>query len=160
LTDTVGREENMTDLADPADLRDQRNRVWAHALHVDNAVIQRNNLYLVAQSMLVGAYAVFALANPQADQSQNPARASIWILLGGGAAVALLWLVSNHLYWRYLLCLRQRCLDLLPEYRVTWQMRPRGQSGHIISYVIPLIFLAIWVVAALQSAGVLSLPTG
>lgn len=135
---------------DQADLHNQQNRLWAHALYVDGQLVQRANLYIVGQSMLVAAYSVAAVSSVTSSGAPEDAKLR-WLALivaGAGAALALAWLFVNHRQWQYLLHLRVRCLKTLPEYPETWTGRAhrRGpiEPGAVITYVVPITVLVMW----------------
>jgi hypothetical protein len=69
------------------------------------------------------------------------------IVAAAGVLLAVLWLYVNHRQWAYITYLRKRCIAALPEYRKTQEEHRGGQipSGFVIAYIVPIIFLAMWV---------------
>jgi hypothetical protein len=155
--DTMPTLTESTILSDNAK-RDQDNRLWGHALHLDNALVQRNNVYLVAQSVIVGAFSVLTFVSETGAVS-GAIRTSSWIVGTAGALFALLWLFVNRNQWRYLRFLRDRCIAELPEYRATQERRPPRtlSPGKTLTYALPLIFTAMWVTLLLNQTGLIHL---
>ena len=152
VLDMLDQDRGVTETPSPSpDLPiDQKDRLWAHAIHLDGELIQRGNLYLVGESMLVTAYAVvLATATSTLAGSQSQATL-LWTsraVAGSGVALAVLWLYVNHHQWRYLLHLKQRCLKELVEYRKTWDgaSHPRPAPGTVIAYGVPVVVLLMWI---------------
>ena len=148
--------DQTADLVGTTTNPDQDNRLWSHALHVDGELVQRGNLYLVSQSMLVGAYAVLAFAGPEIDARLTLLPSATLIVSAAGVLLAILWMYVNHRQWAYITYLRKRCIAALPEYRQTHEEHHGGHipSGFVISYVVPTVFLAMWVGLAFTQANI------
>lgn len=126
--------------ASEADRRAADDRVWQHVLHVDGALIQRSNLFLVAQSLQVVGYATVFSAH--AEHHLVAAQ----VLGYFGLTLTLAWLYSVHRHYRY----RQRVMAIarqrLPEYEALESSRDRGPSHlPLLAYALPILGGTMWI---------------
>jgi hypothetical protein len=126
------------------DLRDQHNRVFAHAMHEENNLIQRGNFFLVVESMIMVAYSLMLSSRTTvAGGNYVP---SVRVVAAFGLIITVIWFYASDRQWRYFKVLRQRCAELLPEYRETRSRLRVGRvsSTPIIAYGIPMITATMW----------------
>jgi hypothetical protein len=129
-----GRERERAEVADP----DEQSRVWSHRLHEDLIFNDRQNFFLLAQSMLAVAFAN-AL---QADHHRV------------GQVIAALALVLT-VVWTYVAArhrkiveiVHDRALELLPEFHRTYETRKlRGPSStKLLAWSVPPAIGVMWV---------------
>jgi hypothetical protein len=130
--------------------REQADRVWSLALHLDAEFTQRGNFFLVGESMLVVAYAaILATAQPagQADGLLWTAR----VIAGFGVVLALLWCYIQGRHMDYLHSVRGHLLRNFPEYEEIYEYRRTRQihTSAVMAYAIPAITTTMWVALAL-----------
>ena len=105
----------MADEQDKQDVRDQANRIFQHGLYEDSALTERSNYFLIAESMLVVAYTgLISSASAAAQQTST-----IWvarILAFFGFLLTIVWMYVNRRQWYVIQHLRERALELVPEY--------------------------------------------
>ncbi|MFD6619638.1 hypothetical protein ACFWFB_30820 [Streptomyces albidoflavus] len=123
-------------------------RLWQLLLHLDNALFQRGNLFLVAQSLQLVAY-VGALS--AADGSGGSPRHSLLaarVIAAFGIVLALTWLYSMHRHHSYGRGIRSRLDPLFPEYQAARRAsRGRGPSHMpMIVYGLPTLAGVMWIV--------------
>ena len=100
---------------------DAQNRLWQHRLHEDMIFWQRQNLFLVGESMLTAA-CVTALAG---DQALLVARAVAII----GIILTAAWLDGNRRQ-RYIMGnVHERAMKNLQEFADTYRTRQRRRIG-------------------------------
>ena len=122
-------------------------RLWEYYLHEDTMIMQRGNLFLVAQSLqLVAFTAILSVGRaggaPVTDRGLLTAR----LIASFGVAMAAIWLYVGHRQIRYTGNLRRRLADQLPDYAETQAaVRLRGpRAALFIAYGIPLLAGALW----------------
>lgn len=129
---------------------EERQRLWEWTLHEDQLFSDRQNLFLVAQSMLVAAYA------GALSVSATSAAAPIGVI---GVLLTLTWLFVS---WRectlvdYIQAHAQR---ELAEYRAVSDHRPKVEIGgfrirsrSVIAFVLPTLLLALWAALLIRLA--------
>jgi hypothetical protein len=126
-----------------ADQFARQGRVWQHALHEDQMLFQRGNLFLVAESLLVVAYATMLPTSHTGAGEILAAR----VIATFGLLLTVMWLYVGHRHLRYCMLIRMRMLEMLPEYRET---RARWRSSRIsslplITYFLPSLAIVMWV---------------
>ncbi|MFI6661472.1 hypothetical protein ACIBL8_38825 [Streptomyces sp. NPDC050523] len=133
----------------PPDRRaEQDARLWEHALHENNMIFQRGNLFLVAQSLLTVAYSTLLSGEGQQHQSASGSR----IIAIFGLALAATWLYVGHRHLRYSDLIRERARTRLPEYaetRAEWNPGGPG-SLPLITYVLPALAGVMWISLLLE----------
>jgi len=131
----------------------QAARLWEHGLHLDAMLFQRANLFLVAESLLVVAYATLLAAagspGSRTDRAHILLIAELIAIFGIGLSV--IWLYVAHRHLRYDSVLTKRLVEWLPEYAETRaRYRATGRSGGIssgvmVTYTLPGLAGAMWV---------------
>jgi hypothetical protein len=108
-------------------------------------VVQRGNLFLVAESLLVVSYASM-LGVGQASASDRPTLAARVIAVFG-LLLTLAWGYVGHRHLQYYRLVSVRMRDYLPEYRkVREQWRKRGASSlPVVTYSLPVLAAIVWV---------------
>lgn len=141
---------STTPAVDPEDLRDQANRIWAHALHEDQDIIQRSNLFLVAESLLFVAYASILSAPAPPNAAVTHGReVALRLVPIFGVALTLLYAYVGHQQWLDLKVIRERAVELLPEYRITRARRRIGRRPSptmLLTYAVPSLSATIWII--------------
>lgn len=134
----------------------QRARLWEHRLHEDVIFSERQNFFLLAESVLAVAYTQ-ALATTE----PNPVVA---VVIGGIALVlTLAWLLVNRRQYAIVGHVQKRAVAHLPEFAETYRTRPDGipstgilaypsakilayPSTKILAYLVPLLVAVMWAV--------------
>jgi hypothetical protein len=135
---------------DPQDLRDQRNRIWAHSLHQDEQFMQRSNFFLVAESLLVVAYSSILARGLTAGSSAQPYRLLLTARVIGifGLLLTVIWAYSNNRMRLTSAHVAKRARDVLPEYQQTLEERklPGGRisATWMITFLVPLLAGIMW----------------
>ncbi len=136
----------MADEQDKQDLRDQANRIFQHGLYEDSALTERSNYFLIAESMLVVAYTGLISSTAAV---QHPS--TIWvarILAFFGFLLTIVWMYVNRRQWYVIQHLRERALELVPEYKVTYETRRKWRISSIwlMVYLVPMLIAIMWMV--------------
>jgi len=112
----------VADEQDKQGIRDQANRIFQHGLYEDSALTERSNYYFIAESMLVVAYTGLISSASAAVQQAS----TIWIariLAFFGLLLTMVWIYANRRQWYVIQHLRKRLLELVPEYKETYETR-------------------------------------
>ena len=123
------------------DIRDQANRLWEHGLHEDSVFNERQNYFLVAESMLFVAYATL-LSTPQ------PKIFIARVIASFGVLLTLVWIYVNVRQWYVVRHLRARCIAVLHDYKETYQTRAKWPISSIwlLAYFVPAIIGIVWAI--------------
>jgi hypothetical protein len=124
-------------------------RLWAHNLHEDNMFMQRGNFFLVAESMLLIAYAAVLASRARTETDTLTASR---IISGFGLALTGVWVLISHRHMTYQRFIRQRALTYFREFRDTrtaWQDSQPGwwrkvHTNSLLSYGIPGLAGIMW----------------
>jgi len=141
----------MADKQDKQDTRDQANRLFQHGLHEDNVFTERGNYFLIAESMLVVAYAGL-LSSGQSSASSTVQQVGIlWaarILAVFGLLLTVVWAYVNRRQWQIVRHLQERARQIVPEYKVTYETRPKGRitSIWLMAYLVPALIGVMWAI--------------
>jgi len=119
---------------------EQRRRLWEFALHEDNLLSQRQNLFLVAESMFAVAYTT-AL---EAKQSGIAVILSVIALL-----LTVAWLYVSARHSAIVDLIQERARNALPEYRElykgrSWRWAPI-RSRTVVTFGVPVLVGILWV---------------
>ena len=108
-------------------------------MHEDNEYAQYGNYFLVAESLLVVAYAAI-LASDQSTYRRHALLAA-GVIAVFGLLVTLVWAYVCHHQWRDVKSLRDHAVELLPEYRTTIARRrnPIVPPKALMTYVVPRV---------------------
>jgi hypothetical protein len=137
----------MADEQDKQDIRDQANRIFQHGLYEDSALTERSNYFLIAESMLVVAYTgLISSASAAAQQTST-----IWvarILAFFGLLLTIVWMYVNRRQWYVIQHLQERLLELVPEYKETYETRRKWRISSIwlMVYLVPALISVMWAI--------------
>jgi hypothetical protein len=109
---------------------------------VDNGVLQRGNYFLVAESMLVVAFAGLLAV---ADKNQT-ARFASTVIATFGLLLTVAWTYVGHRHWRYLKFFQQEAADRLPYYQTIRAARPRNpiSTSAVMTWLVPIFAGLMW----------------
>lgn len=115
-------------------------RLWQHGLHEDTMLLQRGNLFLVAQSLLAVAYSTTAAA--------GDAKPAARVMAAFGIALTVIWVYAGHRHLRYSRALQRRAAERLPDFAQTQEAcRLPGLSAlPLIVYGLPALAAVMWMV--------------
>jgi hypothetical protein len=120
--------------------RGQEERLWAFTLHEDGVFNSRQNLFLVAESMLVVAYAT-ALDAKASGSATTIALTALLLTLGWLYASIRHTLIVDHI--------QTRAKDTFPDYKSLYERRNwpllRIRSRTVTAFVVPLLVGALWI---------------
>lgn len=119
------------------------NKVWNYYQHADNLVASRTNFFLVAQSMLVVAYAtILAYANMEVKEGYIHIRSCVILL---GILYALIWFYTNTSIYTKMKVLGEK-LKKAPIYgKYEENSLPYWlNSGCLIVYILPISTIMLW----------------
>jgi hypothetical protein len=131
---------------------EQRARHWEYRLHEDLLLNERQNFFLVAESVLAVAY----------TEAFSSRAGGVAVELGIAAmalVLTLAWLHVNRRQ-RYLIgIVHEIALHELPEFAETYRRRGQGGRGPlgstvVIAYVVPSLVAMMWVLAIVAAATV------
>lgn len=129
---------------------DELERLWSHGLHEDNMFIQRGNFFLVAESLMLVAYAGVLASRARPG---GYSLAASHIIGGFGFALTGIWILISHRHRTYLQLIQQRMRAHFREYRDTrmaWRggiQAPWWRKAHInllLSYGVPGLAAIMW----------------
>ncbi len=123
----------------------EQQRLWEWTLHEDNLFSERQNLFLIAESMLVAGHAA-AL-----EASAENAAASI------GLIALVLTLAWGFVSWRMAALVNSIQVHAkreLREYREISYERPRTlvSSRFVVAYVVPALLATLWILLLVRLA--------
>lgn len=116
--------------------RDSVNRLWDYKGQMENIFYQRASFFLLAESMLLLAFATVL-----------PTIRIAVILILFGIVFTILWTYINWRHTAVYSHVRNRYLiQACPEYAEVMKTRPRSpvSSRKVVAYVVPGITLAAW----------------
>ncbi|MBE8473739.1 hypothetical protein [Streptomyces justiciae] len=122
-------------------------RLWEYYLHEDTMIMQRGNLFLVAQSLqLVAFTAILSAGRASGAPPTGSALLTARVIGSFGVALAAIWFYVGHRQIRYTGNLRRRLADRVPDYAETQAaVRLRGpRAALFIAYGIPLLAGVLW----------------
>ncbi|MGC8988500.1 MAG: hypothetical protein ACP5MD_00085 [Verrucomicrobiia bacterium] len=143
----------MADEHEQQNARDQANRVFQHGLHEQNTFIQMGNYFLVAESLFVVAYAsLLSSGQSSATTGIQPANLLLIarILAFFGLLLTVVWIYVNQRQWEIFRHLQERARELVPEYKVTYETRPKRRISAtvLVAYFVPIPIGIMWAVFA------------
>jgi hypothetical protein len=142
--DATGKPDNTpqkaTDNDDSKERRRQEERLWAFTLHEDDVFNSRQNLFLVAESMLVVAYAT-ALDAKATNSATVIALIALLLTLG--------WLYTSIRHTLIVGYIQNRAKETFPDYRNlyegrNWPLLPL-RSRTVTAFLIPSLVGALWI---------------
>lgn len=115
----------------------EKQRLWEHRLHEDLILSDRQNFFLVAQSLLIVAEAELL------GQSETVGAA---ILAGAGLLLTATRFFVIRRQRAIVLHLQARALESLPEFSDTYETRPAGLSSTAVFVTVaPGLVAAVWI---------------
>lgn len=133
--------------------RDQANRVFQHGLHEHNTFIQMGNYFLVAESLFVVAYA--SLLSSGQSSTVTGSQPTNFLLIARvlaffGFLLTAVWIYVNQRQWEIFRHLQERARELVPEYKVTYETRPKRRISAtvLLAYFVPIPIGIMWAVFA------------
>jgi hypothetical protein len=130
------------------DVRGQADRLWSHATYQDNNIIQRGNFFLVAESMILIAYAAVVSGGLGSTSAQLATALVASRLIGGfGLLLTAVWAYASYHLWRKLKILIEYAAEKLPEYRYVRDKRgdSRISPTALITYMVPALVAVMWI---------------
>jgi hypothetical protein len=124
-------------------------RLWEHGIHEDNMFFQQGNFFLVAESMLLVAYAAVLSSHPTAASDNFTA---VHVISGFGLALTGMWALISHRHMTYHRLIRQRMLACFREFhdtRTAWQDSQGARwrkvdSNSLVSYGVTGLAGIMW----------------
>lgn len=141
----------MDNEQDRQDIQEQANRLFQHGLHEHNIFIEMGNYFLIAESMFVVAYAGL-LSSGQSSASLSVQQTNILlvarILAFFGFLLTVVWIYVNRRQWQIFRHLQERARELVPEYKVTYETRPKQRisATALIAYFVPIPIALMWII--------------
>jgi hypothetical protein len=137
--------DDRSALAEPA-----TDRLWQLLLHEENAVIQRGNFFLVAESLLVVGYSSLVAA---VQVSPHPASDALSIgvavraIAGFGLLLTVVWVYVGRLQLERRRYVRAKCVEHFVEYRDFATNRRKGRYGvsGLMTFVTPFLAALMWI---------------
>jgi hypothetical protein len=115
-------------------------------MHEDGMLFQRGNLFLLAQSLQVVAYATVMSASSVdgSDRSLIAAR----VIAAFGIVLTLSWLYAGHRHFRYAQAVQRRAEERLPEFRESRLVSRSPGPSHmpLIVYALPILASIMWLI--------------
>ncbi len=132
----------------PEDLdSEQRNRLWAHRLHIEIQMYNRVTLFLVIESVLL---AIVGTVYSKPGLSLIVVKAIVFL----GLCITIIWGYLQDRVKQVFDAVDTRALANLPEYKATVEAtkKPRwplstskAPTLPILAYVIPALFTLLWI---------------
>lgn len=126
-------------------------RLWAHLLHEDNMFIQVSNFFLVAESLLLVAFA--GLYGSRTASPASQISVVNHIIAGFGLGLTAMWALINYRHLTYMNIIKRRVQIQIREYRHTrliWQSTKNGRWWHrfgtypLMGYAVPTLAAVMW----------------
>lgn len=125
---------------------EQRARLWAHKLEIENLFFSRLTVFLTYETILL---AVFGALYSKTDQS-TPVLKVIVIL---GFCITGVWLYIQDRQKQVYDVLDKRAYDNLPEYKVSrdlfgkgrWPLRVQTPTIVLLTYFVPGLIALVWI---------------
>lgn len=116
-------------------------RLVQHEFHEDNIFNERQNYFLVAESLLLMTCA--ALLSSTHIRPLIPTIVAVFGLL-----LTLVWIFVNVRQWQVLAHIRAKACAEWPDHHTTYSTRPKTRisSMFLLKYVVPTIIGCIWAV--------------
>jgi hypothetical protein len=117
----------------------EKDRLWAHRLHEDVVLAERQNFFLVAQSLLIVAYA---------DLLNRAPRIAAVVLAIAGILLTAAWFRVNGRQRTIVRYVQGRAVASLREFADTYCDRPRARimdSTTVLTIIVPGLLGAVWV---------------
>jgi hypothetical protein len=136
---------------DKQDARDQANHLFQHGLHEHNTFIQMGNYFLVAESLFVVAYAgLLSSGQSSVTTGVQPTNTILVarVLAFFGLLLTAVWIYVNRRQREIFRHLQERARELVPEYKVTYETRPKRRisAEMLIAYFVPIPIGIMWTV--------------
>src|SRR4051794_35924784 len=121
-------------------------RLWEYFLHEDNMIMQRGNLFLVAQSLQLVAYTAILSASNSAGQHTSSSVVTARVIAAFGIVLAAIWIYVGHRQVRYTDALRARLVASVSDFAETHTaIHLRGPKAAVfIAYTIPVLAGILW----------------
>jgi hypothetical protein len=125
-------------------------RLWEYNLSEQSMFIQRQNYFMVMQSLFVVAFASLVGSQSSAASpsgASSPVHLVIKLLALFGVILSLVWIVISRTHYRMMLHVWHRSIEAFPEYRQTIESYPRRvrlTANWIMAYLVPAILAAMW----------------
>jgi hypothetical protein len=122
---------------------DQKNRLWAHKIHVNESFYDRLNFFLVFESVLLGVVGILY-------SRSHPEMFVIRVITILGLSLTIVWgyIQARHKY--ILNELNALSKEVLVEYRITLERRARVKwpfsSMWLLAYAVPTLVAFVWVI--------------
>jgi hypothetical protein len=115
-------------------------RLWEFTLHEDLLFNERQNFFLIAESMLAVAYAT-ALAS-----ARDIARDIAIIAL----VITIMWLYVSARHAQLVESIQKRAKAAFPDYaaiaKEREELRPKLRSRNVVAYGVPAVICVLWVI--------------
>ncbi len=120
---------------------EQRARLWEYRLHEDGLFSERQNFFLVAESMLAVAYTTALTAT-------EPKIGVARIISGIALVLTLTWLWVNKRQYDLVRHVHHIALAELPEFAEVHRTRPttRISSTKVLAFVVAPLIATMWVI--------------
>jgi hypothetical protein len=130
--------------------KDEIARLWSHGLHEDDIFLQRSNFFLVAQSLLLVAYADLVRTG---SSSGFRITAVVHMVAGFGLILTAMWMLLAYRQNAYMEIIRKQCTASMREYKDSREMwlatKERQWWGklrtyRVMSYGVPTLAAVLW----------------
>jgi hypothetical protein len=121
----------------------ERQRIWEHRLHEDHVFSDRQNYFLLAESMLAIAFTVGV---------DKPFVATV--VSAAAMVITAGWLYVNRRQMLLVRHVHDRAIEQLPEFAAAYETRPicRVTSSALLGYVMPVLLATMWALLLLAVA--------
>ncbi|WP_328876184.1 hypothetical protein OHT76_42300 [Streptomyces sp. NBC_00287] len=123
-------------------------RLWQHVLHLENSLLQRGNLFLLAQSLQVVGYATMLSASTGSSHGADRALTATRVLAAFGIVLTLAWLYAMYRHYTYARNMVRQLGRRVPDYlAIRVLSRGRGPSHMpLVVYGLPTLSGVMWVI--------------
>jgi hypothetical protein len=123
----------------------QKDRLWNWLLHEGNLFNGRQQLFAVAEAMLLGAFATM-------QAGQKPDHMSLRAMCVVGGFSCLMWLYANlNQIHRYIKPIRNALEPHMPEWRAVRQVGVnRLRNTTVLGVLLPLTIASLWLILVLR----------
>ena len=125
---------------------EQRARLWEHRLFIESQIYGRANLFLIIETVLLAVVGTLY-------SKTGPSILVLKVIGFLGFCLTIIWAYVQDRVKHVFYVINKRCLDNLPEYKVSidefgkgrWPFRISAPVVPLLTYVVPGLLALVWI---------------